>query len=85
MIARMMKRTTAAAYCDLSEPAFLREVSEGRLPCAIKLGGRDHWCKNKLDKALDRLTGADPKPAYLEEFEARYGSEAACCKPSPFP
>lgn len=29
---RMMKRPTAAKYCDLSEGAFVAEVTAGRLP-----------------------------------------------------
>lgn len=31
MIPRMMKRKTAAQYCDLSEAAFEREIIAGRL------------------------------------------------------
>jgi predicted DNA-binding transcriptional regulator AlpA len=53
----MMKRRTAAAYCDLSPAEFEREVNEGRLPLPIKLGDSEHWSRRKLDEALDALHG----------------------------
>lgn len=53
----MMKRATAAEYCDMSEAAFEREVAAGRIPPAISFGGRPHWHKEALDKALTFLTG----------------------------
>ena len=56
---RMLKRTRAAEYCDLSVAAFEREIIAGRLPAGVMLGGREHWCKNALDKALDELTGTN--------------------------
>ena len=74
---RSMKRVTAAQYCDMSVAAFEREVNAGRLPMPIKLGGREHWCRNALDKALDQLTGEAPLPAHLRKFEERYGPQAA--------
>lgn len=52
---RMMKRQTAAAYCDLSVGAFEREITAGRLPAPVTLGGREHWCKKALDRALAGL------------------------------
>ena len=54
---RMMKRATAAAYLDLSEAAFEREVMDGVVPMPVKLGGREHWCRLAIDAAMDRLTG----------------------------
>lgn len=70
-----MRRKTAAAYCDVSEAAFEREVFSGRLPQPFKLGGRDHWRKAAIDSALDFLTGGavDPEPEYRREFRERYG------------
>lgn len=53
----MMKRGTACQYCDLSEAAFLREVAAGRLPPGVSFGGREHWHKEALDKALALLVG----------------------------
>jgi hypothetical protein len=73
---RLMKRKTAAEYCDLSEPAFEREVLAGRLPCAIKLGERDHWDKLALDKAISVLAGANDEPEYRRNLKERYGEAA---------
>lgn len=53
----MMKRATAAAYCDLSESAFIGEVAAGRLPAPVDFGGRDHWFRPALDKALAAIAG----------------------------
>lgn len=63
----MMKRATAAQYCDLSEGAFIREVAAGRLPTAVNLGGRDHWFRPSLDKALARIAG-EAATDYEEDF-----------------
>jgi predicted DNA-binding transcriptional regulator AlpA len=54
---RMMRRATAAAYLDLSQAAFEREVIDGVVPMPVKLGGREHWCRVAIDAAMDRLTG----------------------------
>ena len=53
----MMLRKTAAAYVELSEAAFEREIIAGNLPGPVKLGNRDHWHRKELDAYLDRLTG----------------------------
>lgn len=53
----MMLRKTAAAYCDLSEVAFEREVNALRLPAPILFGGRPHWYRIALDKDLERIAG----------------------------
>ncbi len=74
---RMMKRPTAAAYCDLSVAAFEREIATGRLPAPVVLGGREHWCKNALDRALDQLTGVEQVPDYRKKLMERYGPQAA--------
>lgn len=77
MTPRMMKRATAAEYCQLSEAAFEREVMAGRLPMPVKLGGRDHWCRVQIDAFLDRLTGAGNVEDWQREFNDRYGPKAA--------
>tara|TARA_B100000678_G_scaffold249255_1_gene223510 strand:+ start:375 stop:584 length:210 start_codon:yes stop_codon:yes gene_type:complete len=69
----MMKVDTASAYCDLSRAAFLREVASGRLPSPVNLGGRDHWFKPALDKALAILAGEAEVPDYRRELQERYG------------
>lgn len=71
---RMMKRKTAAAYCDLSEAAFEREVAAGRFPAPVRLGNQDHWDRLAIDKAIDVLSGASPEPAWRRNL---YGPQAA--------
>ena len=74
---RMMKRKTAAEYCDLSESAFEGEVLKGRLPAAMRLGNRDHWDKVALDNALTRLSGGGSEPDYRRKHREQYASQAA--------
>lgn len=71
----MMKRKTAAEYLDMSEAAFEREVVSGRLPTAVIMGGRDHWSKEALDRALAAIAGEDVDEAEAE-FRRRYGKAA---------
>lgn len=54
---KMMKRGTAAAYCDLTPVKFMQEVAAGRLPAPIKMGGEDHWSRDQIDDDIARLTG----------------------------
>lgn len=74
---RMLTRKEAALHCGLTEAGFEREVNAGHLPCPVKLDRHERWCIKALDKALDRLTGAEPTPDYIKDFEARYGPQAA--------
>ncbi len=53
----MMRRATAAQYCDLSVPEFEREVAAGTFPMPVKLGNSLHWSRIALDDRLARLTG----------------------------
>lgn len=55
----MMLRKTAAAYCDMSEAAFEREVASGTLPLPIIFGGKPHWSRTQVDEYLAQLTGED--------------------------
>lgn len=71
----MMRRKTAAEYCDLSEAAFEREVVAGRLPASVTFGGREHWRKDALDVAFARLTG-DDVPEYRKRLRGDYGQAA---------
>jgi hypothetical protein len=54
---RLMKRATAAAYCDLATAKFLQEVATGRLSPPIKMGGEDHWDRDALDQDINRIAG----------------------------
>ncbi|MBD8620804.1 AlpA family phage regulatory protein [Sphingomonas sp. CFBP 13728] len=51
----MMRQRTAAAYLDLSESAFIREVYRGTLPNPVVLGGRQSWSRKELDASIARL------------------------------
>ena len=73
----MMKRKTAAAYLDMSEAAFEREILAGRLPAGILLGGRTHWHKEALDRALARIAGEADIPDYRRELRERLHGKAA--------
>ncbi len=55
---RLMKRSTAAKCCEMSEAAFEREVIAGRLPQPIMIGGAEHWSLAQIDAAIERLSGA---------------------------
>ncbi|AQR74184.1 hypothetical protein BXU08_11450 [Sphingomonas sp. LM7] len=54
----MMRQRTAAAYLDLSESAFIREVYRGTLPNPILLGGRQSWNRQEIDAAIARMLSA---------------------------
>lgn len=54
---RMMKKQTAALYCDLSAIEFESEVALGRLPLPFRLGKADHWDREQIDEELNRLSG----------------------------
>lgn len=73
---RMMKRATAAQYCDLSVASFEAEIAKGTLPAPVMLGNREHWCKKALDRALDILTGDEGEPDYRKELRQRYEKAA---------
>lgn len=53
----MMQRKTAAAYCDLTEVAFEREVTAGRISSPVMFGGSNHWHREALDKEIARIAG----------------------------
>jgi hypothetical protein len=73
----MMKRKTAAAYCDMSEAAFEREILAGRLPGGVTFGGREHWHRGALDAALARIAGLADIPDYRRELQERLRGQAA--------
>jgi predicted DNA-binding transcriptional regulator AlpA len=70
----MMRRPTAAAYCDMKVPDFEREVASGRLPTPVFLGGEERWSRAQLDGALERLTG-DNVPDWRPQQPLYSGSE----------
>lgn len=68
---RLMKLANAAAYCDLTPAAFEREVFAGKLPAGRMIGGRDHWDRIALDRAIDRLMG-NGEPDWRKQLRDRY-------------
>ena len=67
----MLTKQTAMAYLDLSEAAFAREIASGRLPDGIQFGGKPHWYKDALDKALAVIAGERPEDEAITRFRER--------------
>jgi hypothetical protein len=55
-----MLRRTAAAYLDMPETAFEREVASLRLPMPLLIGGKERWDRRAIDAAIDKFTGERP-------------------------
>jgi predicted DNA-binding transcriptional regulator AlpA len=72
---RLMVRSRAAHYVDLSEQEFEREVAAGRLPLPVKLGKRDHWSRVALDECVERLAGE--RTSDWRDGSPLYGGKAA--------
>jgi predicted DNA-binding transcriptional regulator AlpA len=71
----MMRRATAAAYCDMTAAEFEREVASGRLPCPAMIGGAERWSRSQIDEALERVTG-EGRPDWRAR-QPLYGGEEA--------
>jgi hypothetical protein len=69
---RLMKLASASAYCDLTPAAFEREIGAGRLPSGREIGGKEHWDRVALDKAIDALMGSS-EPDWRQDLRKRYG------------
>lgn len=69
---RLMKLASAAEYCDLAPAAFEREIGAGRLPSGREIGGKEHWDRLALDKAIDALMGGG-EPDLMADLRRRYG------------
>lgn len=72
----LLLRKTVAEYLDMSEAAVEREVTAGRLPASIMIGGRPHWRKDAIDAAIARLDGYDPNDP-TEKLKERLRAENA--------
>lgn len=71
----MMKRATAAEYLDMSVASFEAEILAGRLPSGVVFGGREHWYRDALDRAIALIAGETLSDAEAE-FRRRYGQAA---------
>ena len=63
---RMMLRSTAAAYLDMSIAEFERGVFSGLIPMPTRFVNRDRWCRVEIDRRLESLAAAglpDWRPA----------------------
>lgn len=45
----LMKRTTAARYCELTLAKFERAVMNGELPLPVKINGEERWYRHEID------------------------------------
>lgn len=72
----MMARKTAIEYLDVSEEAFQREIAAGRVPEGVLFGGKPHWRKEALDKALAIIAG-ETTTEHLARFEERRRAKKA--------
>lgn len=71
---RLLTRSQAASYCNVSSATFSRWIAKGMLPPAIFNTNR--WDRRAIDSALDRLSGIQTtKPnafdQWFEEENAR--------------
>lgn len=67
---RLLKLKAAAEYCDMTPAAFEGEVMGGRFPAAVLVGGREHWDRKALDRAIDNLVG-EVRNDYHAKLRAR--------------
>jgi len=74
---QMMTKKTALAYLDIGETAFDREIAAARLPDGVLFGGRLHWYRDALDKALAVIAGEMPEDAAIARFRERIAKKKA--------
>ena len=68
---RLLSRSQAATYCNVSVSTFSNWVRSGKLP--PPLPGTRRWDVKAIDFALDAMSGLQPKPetSALDEWRAR--------------
>jgi len=72
-----MTRKTVLEYLEIGEASLEREIIAGRLPSAVMIGGRQHWHKDAIDKALERIaSGGQTEPDFRQRMKQRYGQAA---------
>ena len=65
-----MTRKTVLEYLEIGEASLEREIIAGRLPSAVMIGGRQHWHKDAVDKALERIAGGI-EADYMDEMRRK--------------
>lgn len=73
----LMRKKTAAGYCDMSEAAFLREIAAGRFPSGVMVGGQERWRIDALNAAIARLECAEPQDDEMAKLRAMCLGEKA--------
>lgn len=73
----MMLRKTAVQYCDISDAQFGREVMDRRLPQPVLFGGKEHWHRASLDRALAVIAGEESVSRWRENSELHRRQHAA--------
>jgi excisionase family DNA binding protein len=70
---RLLSRSQAANYCNVSTSTFSNWVRSGKLP--PPLPGTKRWDMKAIDFALDTISGLKPQPetSALDEWRARRG------------
>lgn len=53
----IMRRDTAARYCDMSAAEFERAIADGIIPMPIRFGERERWSRSMLDRYISSATG----------------------------
>jgi hypothetical protein len=68
---RLLSRSQAAGYCNVSISTFSSWVRSGRLP--PPLSGTKRWDVKAIDFTLDAISGLHPRPetSALDEWRAR--------------
>lgn len=61
----------------MSIPSFEREIAAGRLPTGVMFGGRTHWHRDAIDKALANIAGEVSSDAETRFWERIRNEKAA--------
>jgi len=61
----------------MSIPSFEREIAAGRLPTGVMFGGREHWHRDAIDKALANIAGEVSSDAEARFWERIRNEKAA--------
>lgn len=49
----LMKLSTAAAYCDMTQAEFLKAVASGELPQPVLLNNKERWRMTDIERIFD--------------------------------
>ena len=72
----MMRKQTLLEYLEIGEASLDREIIAGRLPSAVMIGNRQHWHRDAVDKALERLASGGHQVDLVQEMRDKIGKAA---------